>query len=179
MTCHTKRGGDVFESLMVMAVDSHNGLAKHVGETRSFFDLHLMNQFMPHTAGVRVIERVRKLIWQVRVQRSAEGNVHHLATTADAEEWLVIIHGGAGESQLDGVARRLHVGDARMIFTGEMVEGNVAATGEENPVQFGVQRIPAIDRDERGDQDRDASRLMDRIGIRLLKHDARLPVFVI
>jgi|CXWJ01.1.fsa_nt_gi hypothetical protein len=179
VTCNSKRGRDVFESLVVVAVDSHDRLAKHIGEARPFFDLYLMNQRMPHIAGIRMIERVWELVWQVRVQRPAEGDVHHLASAADAEEWLVIIHGGAGESQLDGVARRLHVGDARVIFAGEMAEGNVAATGEENPIQFGVQRVPAIVRDERGDQDRDAPRLMDRVGIRLLKHDARLPVFVI
>ena len=45
--------------------------------------------------------------------------------------------------------------------TGEMVEGDVAAAREENPVDAGVERIPAIIGNERGNQHRHASRLLN------------------
>lgn len=153
---------------MVMAVDAHDGVAKHIGKASPLLDLHLMDQLMPHIAGIRMIERVGELIWQVRVQRPAERHIHHLAPAADAEERFAVLCGGSGEGQLDGVAFRLHVGDARMRLTGEMVKGDVASTGEENPIQFGVKRVPAIVCNKRWNQNRDTSRLVDGIRIRLL-----------
>jgi hypothetical protein len=138
MTCHAKHGCDIFESLVVMAVDSHNRFAKHIGKPRSFFDFYLMDQLVPHITGIRMIERVREMVRQMRVQRPAERNVYHLASATDAEEWFAIIRGGASESQLDGVARRFHIRDARVRFAGEMFEGNVAAAREEDSIQLGV-----------------------------------------
>lgn len=179
VTRHAQRGRDILESLMVMAVDSHDRLAKHIGEARAFLDLHLMNQDMPQVAGVGVIESIRELVGEMRVQRPAERDVNELASAADTEERFAIVNDGTRQLQFERVALRLHVRDAGMRVAGEIVEGNVTAAGEENPIEAVVQRVPAILRNERGDEDRHAASLHHRVGIRLLKHDARLTEFVV
>ena len=90
MTCYTKRRSNILKSLVVQAVDLENGFSHHLRDMCPFFHLDIMNKHRPPVAGVGMIERVGKLVVDVRVQGSAEGNVHHLAAAADAEEGFAV-----------------------------------------------------------------------------------------
>ena len=67
MTRNPERGCNVFESLMVQAVDLDDGLTKDLGDACPFFEFHFMDKHCPHVAGVGMIERTRKLVGDVRV----------------------------------------------------------------------------------------------------------------
>ena len=62
VTCHSQRRSDVFESLVVQAVDLDDRLAIDFRDTRPFFDLHFMDEDGPFVAGVIMVKDVGKLI---------------------------------------------------------------------------------------------------------------------
>ena len=166
----------IFETLVVQAVDADNRLTKDLCDAGTLFELHLMDEHRPTVAGVIMVERSRKLIRDVCVESSAEGNVDHLASTADAEEGFAIGCRSLDHLQFNGITRRVHTVDAGMRVAGKMVKRHVSAAGEEDPVQSGINCIPSVIRHGRGDQDRYASRLLDRADVGLLQKDGRLTV---
>ena len=70
--------------------------------------------------------------------------------------------------------RQVHVIDARMRIAREMLDGDVAATREQNSVQAGVKRVPSLFSNQRWDQNRNTTRLKDGLDIGLHEHDGRL-----
>src|SRR6185369_12857081 len=66
-----------------------------------------------------------------------------------------------------------------MRLTGKMLEGNVSPTGEENPVQTGINRIPSIFFNERRYQNGHSTSLGHGINIGLHQGDGWLPIDVV
>src|SRR5215213_10688513 len=62
MARNTKGGRDVFESLMVVAVDFYDRLTQYVRDVRAFFYFHFVHENGPQVAGVGMVKCVGKLI---------------------------------------------------------------------------------------------------------------------
>src|SRR5215207_6588233 len=122
MTGNLKRGRNIFESLMMKAVDLDNWLAIDLGNTCSFFDLHFMHKYCPLVAGVIVVERVGELIGDMRLQCPAKGDVDDLASTANAEERFTICSSSLDKLQFNGSTCKVHIIDAGMWIAGEKVK---------------------------------------------------------
>ncbi len=127
VTCHAKRRRNVFESLMVQAVDSDDGITKYISDVCPLFDLHLMHQHRPHVARIGMVQRAGQLIRDVRVQRPTEGNVHHLTAATNPEERFAVLCRSVDQFQFNRIPLWVHVIDARVRITSKMLKGNVTA----------------------------------------------------
>lgn len=163
---------------MVETIDLDDGLAIDLGDACPFLDFHLMDQDCPPVAGIIMIERVRQLVRDVCEQCPAQCHIHHLASTADAQERFAIRRGSLDELQLNGITRKVHIVDAGMRIAGEVVEGDVAAARKEKPIQTGVDSIPSILRDQGRDENWHASRLHHRIDVGLHQRNGRMAVYI-
>ena len=88
VTCDVERGRDIFESLMMEAIDSEDGFAKDLSDTRPHFDFHFVSKLQIIFRGM--LKGAGQLIENVSVKRPAEGNIHHLTSAANAEERFVV-----------------------------------------------------------------------------------------
>lgn len=50
---------DILQPLMVVAIDTDDRLAQHVGDARAFLDFHLMDEHVPQISRVGMIEGTR------------------------------------------------------------------------------------------------------------------------
>jgi hypothetical protein len=65
-----------------------------------------------------------------------------------------------------------------MRIAGRKLESDVSAPGEENPLETGIQSIPAIFMQHGWDENRHASRLHDSVDVGLHKYDCGLTMNV-
>ena len=60
-------GRDVFESLMVVAVDFDDWLTQYVRDARTFLYFHFVHKHGPQVAGIGMVQGVEKLIGEMSV----------------------------------------------------------------------------------------------------------------
>src|SRR5215213_1284507 len=142
------------------------------------FDLDFVYKYSPHVTRIRVIERIRKLVRNVSVESPTKCHVQYLATTTNAKKRLAVRRGSLDHLPFNRVTLQIHIIDARVHIARRIFESNVAATGKENSSQAGIDRIPSIVGDQRGNENWHTSRLHHRIDIRLHEHNRGIAMYV-
>ena len=71
MTGYAQRGRDVFESLVVKAVDLEDLFTVDLYNVRPLFEPHLVHKHPAHVAGIVMVKRARKLVRDMSVERPA------------------------------------------------------------------------------------------------------------
>src|SRR5688500_10423780 len=93
VTCDAQRGRNVFESLVVQAVDFDDGFAINLSNACTFFDLDFVHKHGPLVAGIGMVERVGKLVREVSVESPAQAYVEDLASAANPQEGFPVRRG--------------------------------------------------------------------------------------
>ena len=130
VTGDTQRWRNVFESLVVQAVDFDDRLAIDLSNACSLPRSSLHGRECPLVTGVIMVKGIRELVWNVGVKVSAQCDVERLAAAADAEKRLAIRGGGLDHFEFNGIPRRVLVIDARMGIAGGKFQGDIPAPRE-------------------------------------------------